>query len=771
MASPTIGLAMIVKDGVAKQLGKCLASIAPHVDQVVIVETGPKQNSTPKLAAKYGAEVFHFPWVADFAAARNFSFSKITTDWVVWADHDDVVEGAEGLRPLIESAAPETGGFFATYLYAFDEYGTPITRHARERVLRMSTGWEWKGRLHESLYPQSSMTFERTDDIEWVHHRGNQTQSARNLPILTQWVQDEPQEIRVWLFLANQLYTDGQWAKAGEWYQRFWTHRDGAPIDRYQAMDYGARSFRNADNLKAAMRCDMAGITEFPEWTNCYIGMMENFIHLSQWEKGLAMGRSAFTKDPPPDKMFLNHLDYTWRLQNDMSLCYAGMDMLEEAYESAKLALSFRPDDAENKENVRIFKERWEKEKFLDELISPAIDGAGPKLAASLPKALRQERKARDVWVPHLLQKTHRGTQPRIAIFCGPSLENWYPGTPDSTGIGGSETQVIELAKRLSVLGWKPIVYNSCGDKEGEYDGVLYVDWERFRADRPHDVFMSWRKPEAVLEKPVAEHRWLWAHDVHYGDRLTEELARKYTKIIPVSRWQADHMKGLYPFLKNVQVMENGYDLSRFELDKAPTRNRWRFIYSSSPDRGLAHLLRYWHYIRAFEPAVELHIFYGWESFMKTAEQGVPDLYRVHQHIMQMGEQPGVVWRGRVSQPELAKEMLAADMWAYPTTFLETFCGTAVEALAANLKIVTTRAGNIPAIVGDAGVTINGHAGSLAYGRYFVGIVHDMMVDVATRAQFHNKGPARAKLFSWDRAIEPWKQILAETQLSLKVTA
>ena len=299
---------------------------------------------------------------------------------------------------------------------------------------------------------------------------------------------------------------------------------------------------------------------------------------------------------------------------------------------------------------------------------------------------------------------------------------------------------------------------------------MLYVNWERYRAENRHDVFLSWRKPEVIMEQPSAEHRWLWMHDLHYGDRLSESIVRKYTKLIPVSQWHADHLQGLYPFLetKSLQVMENGYDLSRFDLEKPPERNRWRFIYSSSPDRGLANLLRYWHYIRDFEPGVELHIFYGWESFMKTAELGVPDLYRVHQYIMQMGKQPGIIWRGRVSQTELAKEMMAADMWAYPTSFLETFCGAAVEALAANLKIVATRNGNIPYVVGDAGITITGHAASLSYGRYFVGIVHDMMVDVGTRMQFHNKGPARAKLFSWDRAIEPWKQILAETQ---RVTA
>jgi glycosyltransferase involved in cell wall biosynthesis len=757
---------MILRDGVEEELRKCLLSIAPHVDQVVLVETGKNKRNSPvkKLAKEFNAEVYHFPWVSDFAAARNFSFSKLTTDFMIWADHDDTVEGAEGLRALIAGADPDVGGFFASYLYAFDEYGNVITRHDRERILRRNIGWEWKGRIHEGLYPSHSLTWGRANEIVWVHHRGNVTQSERNMPILEQWVKDEPGEIRVWLHLANQLYMDTRWKEAAEWYTRFWNHPDGSPTDRYQAMDYGARSWRNAGNIKTAIRCDMAGITEYPEWANCYIGMVENFIHLKEWAKGVAMGRSSLTKDPPPETMFINTLDYTWRLHNDMAMCYAGVGRLEEAYESAKLALEFRPDDPEGKENVRIFKERWEKEKLLDALAMPGLNGAGAKLAAQLSPDMRRERKARDLWMPALLKKSYRGTQPRIVFFCGPSVENWYPGSIEEGGIGGSETQVVQLAQRLAKEGWDPIVFNSCGNREGTYDGVTYSYWERFRSENPHDVFVSWRNPAVINEHPVAEHRWLWCHDVHYGDNLTEATVAPgaFTKVIPVSRWHADHMEGIYPFLRgHLMPLENGYDLTRFE--KKVERNRWRFVYSSSPDRGLATLLRFWPHIRSLDPAVELHIFYGWESFLATAERVSPDLYRVKDFIIQMGEQPGVVWRGRVPQKQLAEELLAADIWAYPTSFLETFCGTAVEALAADLKIITTANGNIPYVVGDAGICIPGHAGSVAYGRYFLGIVHDMMKDLATRANFHQRGNARAQLFSWERAIEPWKQALAET--------
>lgn len=113
-----------------------------------------------------------------------------------------------------------------------------------------------------------------------------------------------------------------------------------------------------------------------------------------------------------------------------------------------------------------------------------------------------------------------------------------------------------------------------------------------------------------------------------------------------------------------------------------------------------------------------------------------------------------------MNQQVLAKELLAADIWAYPTSFLETFCITALEAMAANLKIITSSCGNIPYVVGDAGICIPGHASGIGYGRQFLPIVYTMMVDMNTQAQYWNRGPKRVTEFTWDKAMVKWLDLL-----------
>ena len=759
-SAPTVGLAMIVKDGCARELRRCLKSIAPYIDQVVVVGTGPKNNSA-HVALEFGGQAEFSPWCDDFAKARNYSFGFLHTDWYVWADHDDVIQGAEQIKPLLAALPDRIGGVWCGYDYARDEFGNTTTFHLRERILRASIGWQWVGRLHESPKAQRSLDWHRCDDVVWVHQSGHLDQSPRNLPILLKWAGEEPENVRVWLFLGNQYFAHKEPKEAARWLTRFWMDRRGSPIDRHHAMVYAANCWREMGNVREAIRANMAGITEFPETADSYLGMCENMMLLKDWKKAILWGEQVLKHEPVQAIGLVNPLDYRWRVWNDLSVCYAADAQIEKAIDAVDLALSARPDPA-NQDNRALFVQRLEKEKVLDGYVGMAGNGNALLALKALPHELRSEKKARDVWAPVLLAKSYRGTQPRIAFFCGPSLETWGPETPETKGIGGSETAVVEVARRLAKEGWKPLVFNDCGEQEGEHDGVLYFNWERFRAEHPVDCFVSWRQPPVFQEKPNAPLRYLWCHDLHYRDKLTLEVVAQATKVLAVSEWHSQHLQRLYPFLtpENVDYVPNGIDLSRFAVG-AIRKSHARFVYASSPDRGLAHLLRFWPYIRQVEGNAELHVFYGWESFLETAKLGIPGMYQFQDALQQMGQQPGIVWRGRVGQRELAREFMEADIFAYPTSFLETGFITGMEALAADLKIVTSRCGNIPYVVGGAGICIPGNAGSIAYGRMFTGSVYGMMHDGETRMLYRGKGPARAAQFTWDKAIEKWKALLA----------
>lgn len=78
---------MIVRNE-EQTLGPCLASVRDLADEIVIVDTG-STDRTRELARAAGARVFDFPWVDDFAAARNESLRHATGSWILWLDADD----------------------------------------------------------------------------------------------------------------------------------------------------------------------------------------------------------------------------------------------------------------------------------------------------------------------------------------------------------------------------------------------------------------------------------------------------------------------------------------------------------------------------------------------------------------------------------------------------------------------------------------------------------------------------------------------------------
>ena len=79
-----ISLTMIVKNEEAN-LPHCLESVAGLFDEIVVVDTGSKDR-TREIAREFGARVFDFVWVDDFAAARNAALARATGDYAFWLD-------------------------------------------------------------------------------------------------------------------------------------------------------------------------------------------------------------------------------------------------------------------------------------------------------------------------------------------------------------------------------------------------------------------------------------------------------------------------------------------------------------------------------------------------------------------------------------------------------------------------------------------------------------------------------------------------------------
>lgn len=176
----TISLCMIVKNEEAV-LTRCLDSIADLMDEIIIVDTG-STDRTKELAAKYTHKIYDFKWTSDFSAARNFSFSKATMEYIYTADADEILDDVNRERFLrLKSALlPEleivqmkyvTETEFDTVLNAQKEY--------RPKLFKRLRTFTWVDPIHETVR-LNPVIFD--SDIE-ILHRPQSLHSKRDFSI------------------------------------------------------------------------------------------------------------------------------------------------------------------------------------------------------------------------------------------------------------------------------------------------------------------------------------------------------------------------------------------------------------------------------------------------------------------------------------------------------------------------------------------------------------------------------------------------------------
>jgi tetratricopeptide (TPR) repeat protein len=173
-------LVMIVKNE-ESNLGDCLATAADLVDEIVVVDTG-STDRTKEIAARYGARVFDFTWIDDFAAARNASLEHATGDWIFWLDADDRLdeENRARLKALLAGLTDEKAGYFMKYWCPANgpKAGTVVFDHLR--LFRNDPAARWEYRIHEQIHStleRLSYTIRHSDVT--ILHLGYQDEATR----------------------------------------------------------------------------------------------------------------------------------------------------------------------------------------------------------------------------------------------------------------------------------------------------------------------------------------------------------------------------------------------------------------------------------------------------------------------------------------------------------------------------------------------------------------------------------------------------------------
>ena len=143
-----LSLCMIVKDE-ARALGRCLASVRDWVGEMIVVDTG-STDATIEIAVSHGAQVSHFPWCDDFAAARNAALDLATREWVLVLDGDETLELTDTVA-LARALEQSRFDGFSIPISSLNDDGSESRTTVFRLFRRDSPGMRYRGEIHEQL--------------------------------------------------------------------------------------------------------------------------------------------------------------------------------------------------------------------------------------------------------------------------------------------------------------------------------------------------------------------------------------------------------------------------------------------------------------------------------------------------------------------------------------------------------------------------------------------------------------------------------------------
>lgn len=154
--------AVLIMRNETRCIGRCLASLAPHVDRLFCLDTG-STDDTIAIARAHGATVAQMVWPDDFSQARNHALMLADADWNLIVDADEwIAQGGEHIRAFC-SGAPRLG----RVCVQSDDDSTGImqagaTPKSRNWITRLlPRGVRFSGRVHEQAV--SDLPRERLD--------------------------------------------------------------------------------------------------------------------------------------------------------------------------------------------------------------------------------------------------------------------------------------------------------------------------------------------------------------------------------------------------------------------------------------------------------------------------------------------------------------------------------------------------------------------------------------------------------------------------------
>ena len=213
-----IGFNLIVKNE-ETVLEKCLSSIRPHCDEIVVTDTGSEDGTIP-IALRYADKVLYHEWQNSFSEARNFSLQYSRAQMLGWIDAVEYLtpESQPLLRPMIKIALRRDIQTIFCPLHS-ELSDQRVSRHFLPKFFRRGTG-HFEAIVHNQLIHSQptaveAITFWHTgynlDDEKMDKKR------KRTSGLLLKQLETKPDDVFAIMNLARCYMTGSEYKLSEEW--------------------------------------------------------------------------------------------------------------------------------------------------------------------------------------------------------------------------------------------------------------------------------------------------------------------------------------------------------------------------------------------------------------------------------------------------------------------------------------------------------------------------------------------------------------------------
>lgn len=229
-----ISQCMIVKNE-EKNIRRALSWAKEIAFEQIVVDTG-STDRTVEIAREMGAKVYHFQWIDDFAAAKNYAVEQASGDWIAFLDADEYMNrgDAQKLARLLEQiSAPnpekKTAMFVRCSWIQLDDNGNPFSVDVQDRIFRNRKDIRYQGKIHEQLHMPEDPHFVciQAEKLLTIFHTGYQQsafketgKSKRNIELLERELAEDPENYEAWCYIGDALKADKDLDRAADSYRK-----------------------------------------------------------------------------------------------------------------------------------------------------------------------------------------------------------------------------------------------------------------------------------------------------------------------------------------------------------------------------------------------------------------------------------------------------------------------------------------------------------------------------------------------------------------------